>query len=300
MLDGPDATVGRGARRSGGHRPVTPTQRFAGKIALVTGAARPPGLGRATALRLAAEGADVVCVDAPPGGDAGLDSDAVAPGALDRLVETIEAGGRRAFAVEADLGAAGQAEAVVNEAVERFGRLDVCCHLGGGTGPRLATGPLLDIGEAAWDRCVAANLTAPWLTTRACAAAMTEQGDGGAITLLSSFAVRNTPERYGAFAAARAELGHLVEVLAAELGPAGIRVNAVLPLGVAPDTATNPGLDDLLSRTNDDAATWVRRQIPLGRLQSPDETAAVFAFLSSDDASFVSGQALSVSGGAVR
>lgn len=271
-----------------------------GKVALVTGAARPPGLGHATALRLAAEGADVVCVDAPPGGDADADSDAVAPGALDQLAKEISGMGRRAIALASDLSDEAAVDAVVAGAVDELGRIDVCCHLGGGTGPRLGTGPLVEIDEAAWDRCMTANLVTPWLVARACAVQMVAQGTGGAITLLSSYAVRNTPEGFGAFSAARAGVVRLVEVLAVELAAAGVRANAVLPLGVEPTDVPNPGLEQLLRDRGESREHWARRAIPMGRLQAADETAAVFAFLSSDDASFVSGQAVNVAGGAVR
>jgi NAD(P)-dependent dehydrogenase (short-subunit alcohol dehydrogenase family) len=271
-----------------------------GKAAFVTGAARAPGMGRATALRLAEEGADVVCVDSPATGNRDLDSDAVAPGELDALVTEIKAKGRRAIAIEANTTDEASIDPAVASAVEAFGRIDVCCHLGGGTGTRLGTGPLVEIDEHSWDQCMATNLIGPWLVARACAAQMVKQGSGGAITLLSSYAARNTPEGFGAFSSARVGVVRLVEVMATELAPANIRVNTVLPLGVEPSQAPNPGLSRLLDDRGQSKDAWVQQNIPLGRLQAADETAAVFAFLSSDDASFVSGQAINVSGGAVR
>jgi NAD(P)-dependent dehydrogenase (short-subunit alcohol dehydrogenase family) len=280
---------------------VSAVEGLAGKVAVVTGAARPPGLGRATALRLAAEGAHVVCVDTLPTHAHAIDeSNTIAPGSLEQVAREVRARGRRALAIEADLADTGAIADVIDRAVGELGRVDICAHLGGGTGPRLATGPLLDIDEAAWDRCIATNLVSPWLVARACAAQMVRQGDGGSLTLLSSFAARTTPERYGAFSAARAGVVRLVEVLALELAGTGIRANAVLPLGVAPHAQPNPGLDDLRKAEGGSLDAWVQRHIPLNRLQEADETAAVFAFLASDEASFVSGQAISVSGGAVR
>jgi len=273
---------------------------LAGRVAFVTGAVRPPGIGRATALRLAAEGAELALVDAPAGGLADADSDAVAPGALDALAEEVRALGRRALTIEAGLTDDDAVGAAVERTLATFGRLELCCHLGGGTGPSLGTGPLLEIEPTAWARCLETNLVAPWLVARACAAPMVRQGGGGAIVVLSSWAVRSAPAGYGAFAAARAGLGRLVEVLAVELAGAGIRVNAVAPLGVAPTTAPNPGLAELVARDGDDLDDWIRRTIPLGRLQDPAETAAVIAFLCSDDASFVSGQVLASAGGALR
>ena len=128
---------------------------------------------------------------------------------------------------------------------------------------------------------------------------MIEQGDGGAIvSLASSAAVRGEPS-FGAFSAARAGVVRLTEVLAAELGPHGIRANSVCPLGVSPHAGGgNPGLVFGAVRRGVDARRLDPGRIPLGRMQSPDETAAVMVFLVSDDASFVSGESVVVAGGA--
>ena len=91
----------------------------------------------------------------------------------------------------------------------------------------------------------------------------------------------------------------LTETLAIELGPHGIRVNAVCPLGVRPTgSGGNPGLERLAAGAGGSLDGWVRSTIPLGRMQEPDETAAVAVFLCSDDASFVSGESITVAGGA--
>jgi len=131
---------------------------------------------------------------------------------------------------------------------------------------------------------------------------MIEAGHGGSITLLSSYAGLVPSAGAGAIGVARAGLNFLVKAFAVELGPHGIRVNAVCPLGVdaTDDRLRNTGLDDLVRRATggSDRAAWARATIPLGRLQHADELAAVVAFLSSDEASFVSGQSVSVAGGA--
>lgn len=273
--------------------------RFAGRVALVTGAVRPPHLGRATALRLASEGADVVLVDSPATGDPEADSDATAVGALEELVSEIQALGRRALAIPHTILGAAQADHLVEVIVHELGRLDVVCHLGGGTGPRLGTGPLLEITDEAWATCLDANLLVPWFVAGAAARQMRAQGTGGSIVLLSSYAVLDHPERYGAFCAARTGVVRLAEVLAQQCAGDGVRVNTVLPLGVAPGAAPNPGLADLVRHRGADASTWAVDRIPMGRLQDPEETASVFAFLASDDASFVSGQSIAVAGGAI-
>ena len=247
---------------------------------------------------MARDGADVVCVDQPSADSDERDSDVVAPGALDAVTDEIRQLGRRAITFELDPADVTAVQSAVKATVDELGRLDVCCHFAGGTGPRLGTGRLLEIDEEAWDRCIDTNLISAWVVTRAAAEAMIECGDGGAIVVLSSFAARSTPEGYGAFSAARAGVVRLVEVLALELAASGIRANAVLPLGVTSDQP-NPGLAELADREGglDD---WIQRSIPAGRLQSADEVASVAAFLCGADASFVSGQAISVSGGALR
>jgi NAD(P)-dependent dehydrogenase (short-subunit alcohol dehydrogenase family) len=271
---------------------------LSGKVALVTGAARAPGMGRATALRLARDGADVVCVDQAAGDTDERESDGVVPGVLDSVAAEIRELGRRSITFELDPTDASAVQNAVDSTVTEFGRLDACCHFAGGTGPGLATGPLLDIDERAWDRCLDINLISAWLVAKSAAQAMVRGGNGGAIVVLSSFAARSTPEGYGAFAAARAGVVRLVEVLALELAASGIRANAVLPLGVVSDQP-NPGLAELASRDGG-LDEWVARSIPAGRLQSPDEVASVASFLCGGDASFVSGQAIAVSGGALR
>jgi NAD(P)-dependent dehydrogenase (short-subunit alcohol dehydrogenase family) len=178
-----------------------------GKVALVTGAARAPGLGRATAVRLAQQGADIACVDVPPSDGDPTDSSMVVAGALDALADDLRELGRRVLSFELDPADATAVQAAVSATVAELGRLDVCCHFAGGTGPSLGTGPLLTIDEKAWDRCIDTNLISAWIVARACAEAMVRSGDGGSIVMLSSFAARNTPEGYGAFSAAREGVG---------------------------------------------------------------------------------------------
>ena len=138
-----------------------------------------------------------------------------------------------------------------------------------------------------------------WLGARACARRMIEQGDGGAIVSLSSSAGVAGEAGFGAFSAARAGVIRLTEALATELAPHRIRANAVCPLGVSPDAGGgNPGLEHGVARRAGGLDEWVHATIPLGRMQSPDETAAVIVFLASDAASFVSGQAVTVAGAA--
>jgi NAD(P)-dependent dehydrogenase (short-subunit alcohol dehydrogenase family) len=280
------------------------TGRFAGKVAVVAGCARPPGMGYATALRLARGGASVVCADAVGDPSAGIE------GSYDTGIVTAEV----LESVTAEVAAAGDGSAVSYHAepfdqsswagaaalaMATFGRIDICCSLMGATGPNAGDGRLLDIPLASWQRCFEINVVAPLLLSRACAAHMIDQGDGGAIVILSSYSAVRPPVGNGAIASARSAVNCMTEVFALELAEHNIRVNAVLPLGVqsADPRFPNPGLGRLARAEAGSMTSWAHGQVPLGRSQTPDETAAAVEFLCSSDASFISGVSLTVAGG---
>jgi NAD(P)-dependent dehydrogenase (short-subunit alcohol dehydrogenase family) len=271
---------------------------FTGKVAWVAGAARPPGIGRAVAIGLARLGADVACVDVVDDAAGVEQSFRVRRDALEATADAVRAEGRRALVLPVDLTDPDAVAASVATTVAELGRLDAGCNLSGGTGPAIGNGPLVDLDPAGWSAALEANLTAAWLGARACARHMVEQGSGGAIVNLSSSAALVAEPGFGAFAAARAGLVRMTEGMARELGPDGIRVNAVCPLGVSPATGGNPGLVAGATRGGRSLDDWARARIPLGRLQAPEETANVVIFLASDAASFVSGQSILVAGGA--
>jgi NAD(P)-dependent dehydrogenase (short-subunit alcohol dehydrogenase family) len=269
-----------------------------GKIALVTGAARRRGIGRATALRLAREGADVACLDiARPYAD--FPGYGVASGdELSEVVQEIEALGRRAVAVRADVSSWDEVHAAVARVPETFGGLDIVCNVAGGAGPGMGLGPLLQIGEPEWDRVLDVNLKGTWMVARAAAERMVGTGRGGRIVNVSSQAGKRGFAMLGAYCAAKAGVILLTQVLAQELGPAGITVNAVCPGTVDTDLLNKDRqFEALIGAVEGDAARWIAREIPLGRLETADEVAAAIAFLCSDDAGYITGEALNVSGG---
>jgi NAD(P)-dependent dehydrogenase (short-subunit alcohol dehydrogenase family) len=248
---------------------------------------------------LARYGADVACVDVVVAEPHEADTYEVDRAALDAAATGVEAEGRRSLALAVDLTDADRVAESVAATVEAFGRVDLCANLSGGTGPRLGTAPLLDVTPAVWRRTLDANLTAAWLGSQACARQMIEQGGGGAIVNLASSAALTGERNFGAFSAARAGVVRMTEVLAMELAPHGIRANSVCPLGVAPAAGGgNPGLEHTAMVHKGSVDDWVRDLIPLGRMQSPEETANVIVFLLSGAASFVSGEHVLVSGGA--
>ena len=273
-----------------------------GRVVLVSGAARPPGIGRATATLLAASGASVVCADLLGTGRTANTGHAD-PAVFDSVIADVEraavGGGGRVRAIrQAAQGREGYAR-IVDETMAAFGRLDACCILNGATGADSGDGPLLDLAEASWRRCLEMNLTGSLLLAQQAATAMIATGDGGSIVHLSSHAGLSPTAGAGAIGAARAAIDQLIRVLALELGPRGIRVNAVAPLAVEPEPEfPNPGLLALAEKQGISYRDWLRQRIPLGRSQHASETAAVIAFLCSDAASFVSGTVIPVNGGA--
>jgi NAD(P)-dependent dehydrogenase (short-subunit alcohol dehydrogenase family) len=275
---------------------LVPMPDLAGKVALVTGAARAGSIGRATALRLAADGADVACLDVArppehaPGHGMGSQSE------LDDLVAELKSSGRRAIGITADVTDWTAMHAAVDRIVAELGRIDICCAMAGGVGFGNGIAPLLRLTEPEWDWVIDVNLKGTWNTASAAAKAMVTGGRGGRIVTAASAAgltAANGTSGMGAYAAAKAGLIVLTQNLAVELGRYGITVNAVSP-GVVRTQASQPVREHLDSRGRLDS--WIKA-IPLRRMAEPSEIAAVVAFLCSDDAGYVTGDAVNVTGG---
>ena len=242
---------------------------MADRAALVTGASR--GIGAAIARRLAADGFAVAlgCRDREA-------ADAVAAG--------IEAAGGRATIVAGDLADPDVPARLVEDTVAAFDRLDVLINNAGGATPAR----LPDITAGSFDREVAVNLRAPLLLMKAALPRLEEAG--GCIVNVSSLNGSRMPSR-GApvYSATKAGLDVLTRSLAADLGPLGIRVNAVAPGATATGT--------FISAASADIQDVFKGRTALGRLGEPDEVAAVVGFLVSDDARWITGQIISASGG---
>jgi NAD(P)-dependent dehydrogenase (short-subunit alcohol dehydrogenase family) len=270
---------------------------FQGRVALVTGAARPRGIGRATALRLAEGGADVACLDiAGPYVEAPAHGTASA-GDLRDVVERIEALGRRAVAVRADVADGAQVEAAVRAATEALGAITLVANVAGGSGPGFGVGPLADLPEPEFRRVLDVNVVGTWLVSRACASRMVAAGTGGRICNVSSQAGKRAFPFLGAYSTAKAAVILLTQALALELGPAGISVNAVCPGTVDTDLVNPNGMLEQLMGGPEGLARFIEREIPLRRLQTADEIAAAICWLLSEDAAAVTGEAVNVSAG---
>lgn len=244
---------------------------LSGKVAIVTGASA--GIGRATAKLFAAEGASVVVA-------------ARRQAELDRLVAEIEREGGEAAAVAGDVKDETLAKALVDTAVDRFGGLDIAFNNAGIIG---AMGPVPEMTLDDWHATLDTNLTAAFLGAKYQIPAMLERG-GGSLIFTSSFVGYTAAGLPGtaAYAASKAGLIGLTKALAAELGPQGIRVNAVLPGGTATDMAPT---DD------PEAKAFVESLHALKRMAEPEEIARPVLHLASDAASFITGTAQLVDGG---
>jgi NAD(P)-dependent dehydrogenase (short-subunit alcohol dehydrogenase family) len=271
---------------------------IAGKVALVTGAARRRGIGRATALRLAREGADVACLDiARPHHDF-PGHEVASADELEEVVAEVEALGRRAIAVRADVSDWDEVHAAVAETVDELGSVDLVANVAGGASFGMGAGPLMTVDEAGWDRVIDINLKGTWIVSRACAQRMVAAGNGGRIVNVSSQAGKRAFPMLGAYCAAKAGVILLTQVMATELGPNGITVNAVCPGTVDTDLVNKDRqFEQLMEATPGGLDAWIAREIPLGRLQTADDVAATIAFLMSDDGSYITGEAVNVSGG---
>jgi NAD(P)-dependent dehydrogenase (short-subunit alcohol dehydrogenase family) len=270
-----------------------------GKVALVTGAARRRSIGRATALRLAREGAHVACLDIarpyddfPAHGVAGADE-------LDEVVEEILEMGQRAIGLRADVSHWDEIHAAVAHAESELGPLQLVANVAGGAGFGMGAGPLLSVPEREFERVIDVNLKGTWIVSRAAAEQMVANGLRGRIVNVSSQAGKRGFPMLGAYCAAKAGVILLTQVMAAELGPLGINVNAVCPGTVDTDLVNaSDGFVQLMDQIEPGGfEAWLRREIPLGRLEQPEEVAAAIALLCSDDTNYITGEALNVSGG---
>lgn len=242
-----------------------------GKVALVTGASR--GIGQATAIELAKAGADVVVNF--------IGNEAVAQ----ETVDAIEAIGRKAIKIKADVGNAEDVQAMVDEAVAAFGHIDILVNNAGIT----RDGLLIRMKDSDWDDVLNINLKGVYLVTKAVAKLMVKQRAGRIINMTSVSGVTGNVGQAN-YAAAKAGVIGFTKTCAKELAARGITVNAVAPGFI--ETAMTDVLPEKIKE-------GIAATVPFGRMGQPEEIASVVTFLASDFASYITGQVLNVDGGMV-
>ena len=278
---------------------MNPHQRFAGRVALITGAGT-SGIGRAICHRLASEGARIVVNDL-------READAK------QAIDALPGGTQKHVAIGADISDSGAVERMHAAVIERLGRLDVLVN--NAAIPEGRPGEIRHINEAAermmgefaqtgrsstrfdmflriddesWHRMLAVVLSGAFFNMRAAIPRMLERGGGAIVNISSGAAVVATPS-LPHYAAAKAGVLALTRAVAADYGSSGIRANAVLP-GLIDTPALRSGLNETMRMV-------LAGQTPLGRLGLSEEIAAAVAFLASDEAAYVTGQSVEVNGG---
>ena len=276
-----------------------------GKVALVTGAGGEHGIGRAIATRLAKEGADVIVND--------VVSDPYAYDSNDwegtsSVVREIEALGRQAVAILADISDADQVDALVNKGVERFGHIDIfVSNAGSRPGPDRV--PVVDLEEQAWDTVHKINLKGTFLCCRAVARHMINRGGGGKIITMSSMLGKQGSARCAAYAASKFGVIGFTQALAQELAPHHINVNAICPgivdtervsyIAAALSSEDISGEEWRTSGRHTEAMRQRNSDVPLGRVGVGEDVANTAAFLASSESDYLTGIAINVAGGLV-
>jgi NAD(P)-dependent dehydrogenase (short-subunit alcohol dehydrogenase family) len=269
-----------------------------GKSVMITGAGRRKGLGEGIARRFVEEGANVLIADLDRvAGDHFPEHGVPAPSEMDQVVADLRAisGGRVESAV-CDVRDEGQVAAAVTRAVDVFGGVDVLIN---NAGIGYLMSPIVDTRVEDFEVVLDVNLVGTFLATKHAGRVMIEQGRGGRIINISSQGGKSGFPHAGAYVSSKHAVIGFTRTAAIEFGPHGITVNAVCPNHVTTGLGSwqNEYFSKLLGQTLDEYMEGMRSRIPMGRNGLPEDIAATCVFLASDDAAYISGDALNVSGG---
>jgi 3-oxoacyl-[acyl-carrier protein] reductase/meso-butanediol dehydrogenase/(S,S)-butanediol dehydrogenase/diacetyl reductase len=272
-----------------------------GKVAIVTGAGRMRGIGRAIALRLAQDGADVAVTaiartheDMPE-----MERHAAWRGVVSVAAEIRDLG-RKALALDVDITDPASVQYMVERTLADLGRIDILVN---NAGLALVSGKhdLWDVDEDDWNREIDVNLNGVFHCCKAVARALVDQKEGGRIINISSLAGRAGQPQYGGYTPAKFAVVGLTQGLALELAPHGVTVNCI-----APGSTDTDMMDGTFRRTGERMGIpfemvkmGVARFIPLGRQADPSEIASVVSYLASPAAAYITGQTINVDGGIV-
>lgn len=283
---------------------MTTNRPLDGRVALVTGAAR--GQGRAHALRLANDGADIIAIDI-----CGPVSDSITyPSSTSeqfaQLVRDVEATGQEILARPVDVRDLAALQQVVGEGLERFGRLDVLVVNAG----VLSWGRLFELTEEQWDTVIAVNLSGAWRTVRAAVPAMIEAGNGGSIIMVSSVAGLKATPGNGHYSASKHGMVGITNALALEVGEFGIRVNSIHPYSIDTPMIEHDAMMEIFAKhpafLHSFAPMPLRpSSLPAAGLtdqgfMTPEDVANVVAWLASDDSKTLSGSQLAIDRGVMK
>lgn len=265
--------------------------RLAGKVAFITGAAR--GQGRAEAVRLAAEGADIIAIDLVDNPSRYVKYPAATQADLDETAKLVEQQGRRVLARKADVRKLDELEAVVREGVAQFGRLDVVVANAG----IVNYGRTWELDEEQWQDLIDINLTGVWKTVKATVPVLLEQKQGGSVIIISSVAGLKGLPFLAHYAAAKHGVVGLAKTLANELAEHDIRVNTIHPHGVRTGM-TDDSMRDFLAQSPMLAPIYMPA-LPY-QMVEPEDIANMVAFLASDESKYITGAKLPVDLGALN
>lgn len=268
------------------------TEPLAGKVAIVTGAGRHRGIGRHIALSLARGGTDVVITGSGrPPETYPDDEKQIGWRDIDSVADEVRAMGRRALPIVTDMSKAADADRLATETLAQLGRIDILVN-NAASGRGNDRVPVVKLEESEWRRVLETNLTGTFLVTKAVGAKMAEQGLGGRIINISSILGLKGMPGSAAYSASKAGILLLTQVLALEMAPHRITVNAICPglIGTSRmDDVTAPGpVRDIVLRTT-----------PLGREGFPEEVGELAAFLCGPGGDYITGQAINIDGGRV-
>ena len=247
---------------------------LAGKSAIVTGGRR--GIGRAIALALAEAGADVALGDR-----------VVEDGELEAVAAKIRKMGRRSLAVQADITQKADVDGLVQKTLAEFGTVDLLVN----NAAMNIRAPLLELKEEGWDRVIDTDLKGYYLCSQAAGKVMVSQKRGNIINIASTAAMDTAPQM-GAYCIAKAGVVMLTRILAIELSPFNIRVNAV-----APSLVKTKFSQPLWAEA--ETLKQIESEIPLGRLAEPEDIVGPVLFLASEDSAYITGHTIVVDGGSI-
>lgn len=274
-----------------------------GKVALITGAGGMKGIGRATALKLASQGADIALTDVQRAPEDLPPAEVRTQWrGVESVAEEIAACGRRSLRVWCDLGSSEQIQTMVRQVVDHFGRIDMLVN-----NARAIIGrdkvPITELREDVWQHFLAINTTAVFLCTKFVGQIMIRQGQGGRIINIASDAAKRASAMGAAYSASKFAVLGLTQAAALDLAPYGITVNAVCPGPVNTDRlsyweraqaeAQGVPLEEFRARV----VAEMGQATPLGRIAEPEDVASLVAFLASDEARFITGQGYNINGG---